>query len=59
MEDAYIPNGFRALQVRKDMSEGGLIRMIGDILCENVSRIVLYETVRVWKLAMGTLLDTN
>lgn len=40
-DDAYILNGFRALQVRRDMSEGGLIRMIGDILCENVSGIVI------------------
>jgi hypothetical protein len=37
------------------MSEGGLIRMIGDIICENVSGIVLYETLWVWKLAMKTL----
>jgi hypothetical protein len=44
-EDAYILSGFRALQVRRDMSEGGLIRMIGDIICENVSGIVLYETL--------------
>jgi hypothetical protein len=40
-DDSYILNGFRALQVRRDMSEGGLIRMIGDILCENVSGIVI------------------
>jgi hypothetical protein len=39
------------------MSEGGLIRIIDDILCENVSRIVLYGTAQVWKLAMRTLLD--
>jgi hypothetical protein len=36
---------FRALQVRRDMSEGGVIRMIGDILCENVSVIYLYEAI--------------
>jgi len=32
----------RALQVRRDMSEGGIIRMIGDILCENLPCMTAY-----------------
>ncbi|XP_046667454.1 intersectin-1 isoform X2 [Homalodisca vitripennis] len=32
----------RALRVRREMSEGGVIRMIGDILCENLPRMTVY-----------------
>ncbi|KAK7791370.1 hypothetical protein R5R35_007909 [Gryllus longicercus] len=32
----------RALRVRRDMSSGGEIRMIGDILCENLPRMTAY-----------------
>ncbi|XP_054264037.1 intersectin-1 isoform X2 [Macrosteles quadrilineatus] len=32
----------RALRVRREMSEGGVIRMIGDILCESLPRMTVY-----------------
>ncbi|XP_034243922.1 intersectin-1 isoform X2 [Thrips palmi] len=32
----------RALRVRRDMSSGGVIRMIGDILCENLPKMKVY-----------------
>ncbi|XP_063218277.1 intersectin-1 isoform X2 [Bacillus rossius redtenbacheri] len=32
----------RALRIRRDMSANGVIRMIGDILCENLPRMTAY-----------------
>ncbi|XP_023246440.1 intersectin-1 isoform X2 [Copidosoma floridanum] len=32
----------RTLRIRRDNSEGGIIRMIGDILCENIPRMSAY-----------------
>jgi len=37
------------------MSDGGVIRMIGDILCENVSVVYLYKALQVWTLPTVTL----
>lgn len=33
----YMINFFRTLRIRRDNSENGIVRMIGDILCENVN----------------------
>ncbi|XP_015589739.1 intersectin-1 isoform X6 [Cephus cinctus] len=35
-------NFLRTLRIRRDNSEGGIIRMIGDILCENIPRMSAY-----------------
>ncbi|XP_026672719.1 intersectin-1 isoform X4 [Ceratina calcarata] len=35
-------NFLRTLRIRRDNSEGGIVRMIGDILCENIPRMSAY-----------------
>ncbi|CAK9815717.1 ITSN1 [Anthophora quadrimaculata] len=35
-------NFLRALRIRRDNSKGGIVRMIGDILCENIPRMSAY-----------------
>ncbi|XP_076164152.1 dynamin associated protein 160 isoform X2 [Ptiloglossa arizonensis] len=35
-------NFLRTLRIRRDNSEGGVVRMIGDILCENIPRMSAY-----------------
>ncbi|XP_035731279.1 intersectin-1-like isoform X4 [Vespa mandarinia] len=35
-------NFLRTLRIRRENSEGGIVRMIGDILCENIPRMSAY-----------------
>ncbi|CAK9797482.1 ITSN1 [Anthophora plagiata] len=35
-------NFLRTLRIRRDNSKGGIVRMIGDILCENIPRMSAY-----------------
>ncbi|XP_043468951.1 intersectin-1 isoform X3 [Leptopilina heterotoma] len=35
-------NFLRTLRIRRDNSDGGIVRMIGDILCENIPRMSAY-----------------
>jgi hypothetical protein len=47
----------RALQVRRDMSDGGVIRMIGDILCENLPCMTAYIRFCSRQLSAATFLQ--
>ncbi|XP_065348598.1 intersectin-2 isoform X1 [Cloeon dipterum] len=46
-----------ALRVRRDMSPGGEIRMIGDILCENLPRMAAYARFFSCQLRAADLLQ--
>ncbi|XP_075217000.1 dynamin associated protein 160 isoform X2 [Lycorma delicatula] len=47
----------RSLRVRRDMSESGVIRMIGDILCENLPRMTVYVRFCSCQLSAAALLQ--
>ncbi|XP_066905736.1 intersectin-1 isoform X4 [Halyomorpha halys] len=48
----------RALRVRRDMSKGGIIRTIGDILCENLPRMRVYVRFCGCQLRAAAMLQT-
>ncbi|XP_014247399.1 intersectin-1 isoform X2 [Cimex lectularius] len=48
----------RALRVRREMSKGGCVRKIGDILCENLPRMVVYVRFCSCQLNAATCLQT-
>ncbi|XP_073978678.1 dynamin associated protein 160 isoform X3 [Rhodnius prolixus] len=47
----------RSLRVRREMSKGGIIKMIGDILCENLPRMMVYVRFCSCQLRAATLLQ--
>ncbi|XP_048512969.1 intersectin-2 isoform X5 [Athalia rosae] len=50
-------NFLRTLRIRRDNSDGGIIRMIGDILCENIPRMSAYVRFCSCQLSAATYLQ--
>ncbi|XP_046617451.1 intersectin-1 isoform X4 [Neodiprion virginianus] len=50
-------NFLRTLRIRRDNSDGGVIRMIGDILCENIPRMSAYVRFCSCQLSAATYLQ--